>query len=83
MNAVFLFDELIRGYVLYGHAQNLRHRSPQNRFNLKEFNSTTREIGLIIFQSKQANLVNLQFLSDCALFSKNWCRNLFKKEPRI
>ena len=51
MNAVFLFDKLTRVSVLYGHAQNLRHISPQNRFSLKEFESTTREIGLIIFQS--------------------------------
>ena len=35
--------------VLCGHAQNLRHVSPQNRFSLKEFESATREIGLIIF----------------------------------
>ena len=38
--------------VLYRHAQNLRHVSPQNRFSLKEFESTTREIGLIIFLGK-------------------------------
>ena len=36
-------------YVLYRHAKNLRHVSPQNRFTLKEFETTTREIGLIIF----------------------------------
>ena len=36
--------------VLYGHAQNLRHVSPQNRFSLIEFESTTRETGLIIFR---------------------------------
>ena len=34
-------------------------------------------------RSKQANLVDLQFLSNCALFSKDWCRSLLKKEPRI
>ena len=37
-------------YVLYRHAKNLRHVSPQNRFTLKEFETTTREIGLIIFR---------------------------------
>ena len=36
-------------YVLYRHAKNIRHVSPQNRFTLKEFETTTREIGLIIF----------------------------------
>ena len=36
-------------YVLYRHAKNLRHVSPQNRFTLKEFETTTWEIGLIIF----------------------------------
>ena len=37
-------------YVLYRHAKNLRHGSPQNRFTLKEFETTTWEIGLIIFR---------------------------------
>ena len=36
-------------YVLYRHEKNLGHVSPQNRFTLKEFETTTREIGLIIF----------------------------------
>ena len=33
------------------HAKNLRHVSPQNRFTLEEFETTTREIELIIFLS--------------------------------
>ena len=37
-------------YVLYKHAKNLHHVSPQNRFTFKEFETATREIGLIIFQ---------------------------------
>ena len=36
--------------VLHGHAQNLRHVSSQNRSSLKKFESTIREIGLIIFR---------------------------------
>ena len=35
-------------YVSYRHAKNLRHVSPQNRFTLKEFETTTGEIGLTI-----------------------------------
>ena len=31
-------------------------------------------------RSKQSNLVDLQFLLNYALFSKNWCRKLLKKE---
>ena len=42
--------KLTRVYVLYRHAKSLRHVSPQNRFTLKEFETTTREIGLIIFR---------------------------------
>ena len=34
---------------IYSYAKNLRHVSPQNRFTLKEFETTTREIALIIF----------------------------------
>ena len=30
-------------------------------------------------RSKQSNLVDLQFLLNYALFSKNWCRKLLKK----
>ena len=30
-------------------------------------------------RSKQADLGDLQFLSNNALFSKNWCRKLLKK----
>ena len=52
--------------VLYGDAQNLRHVSPQNRFSLKEFESTTREIGLIIFRKleerSQRKSFSLQFV---------------------
>ena len=40
-------------YVLYRLAKNLRHVSPQNRFTFKEFETTTREIGLIIFPGLQ------------------------------
>ena len=47
VNAVFL--KLTRVYILYRHAKNLCHASPQNRFTLKEFETTIREIGLIIF----------------------------------
>ena len=36
-------------YVLYRHGKNLRQVSPQNWFPLKEFETTTGEIGLIIF----------------------------------
>ena len=36
-------------YVLYRHVKNLRHVSTQNKFTLKEFETTTWEIGLIIF----------------------------------
>ena len=54
-------------YVLYRHAKNLRHVSPQNRFTLKEFETTTREIGLIIlrdqaFSSTNASGKRLQWL---------------------
>ena len=42
--------KLTRVYVLYRHAKSLRHASPQNRFTLKKFETTTREIGLIIFR---------------------------------
>ena len=35
----------------------LRHLSPQNGISLKEFETTTREIGLIIYRSKPAILV--------------------------
>ena len=41
--------KLTRVYVIYRHAKNLRLVSPQNRLTLKEFDTTTREIGLIIF----------------------------------
>ena len=37
-------------YVLYIDVKNLRQVSPQKRFTLKEFETTTRKIGLIIFQ---------------------------------
>ena len=30
--------------------QNLRYRGPQNVFSLKEFDSTIRDIGLILFR---------------------------------
>ena len=54
-------------YVLYRHARNLRHVSPQNRLTLKEFETTTREIGLIIlrdqaFSSTNASGKRLQWL---------------------
>ena len=42
--------KLTSAYVTHRHAKNLRHVSPQNRFTLKEFETTTREIGLIIFR---------------------------------
>ena len=42
--------KLTRAYVTHRHAKNLRHVSPQNRFTLKEFETTTRETGLIIFR---------------------------------
>ena len=48
-------------YVLYRHAENLRHVSPQNRFSLKEFETTTGDIGLI-FYSDPCSL--LQFTHD-------------------
>ena len=44
--------------VLYRHAQNLRHVYPQNRLSLKEFETTTREIGLIIFPGYSGLTVN-------------------------
>ena len=44
--------KLTRAYVTHRHAKNLRHVSPQNRFTLKEFETTTREIGLIIFRTR-------------------------------
>ena len=53
--------KLTRVYVLYRHAKSLRHVSPQNRFTLKEFETTTREIGLIIFHS----LVLVDFYCFC------------------
>ena len=31
-------------------------------------------------RSKETSLVDLQFLSNYELFSKNWCRKLLKKE---
>ena len=48
-------------YVLYRHDENLRHVSPQNRFTLKEFERTTRDIGLI-FRSDPCSV--LQFTHD-------------------
>ena len=36
--------KLTRVYVLYRHAKNLRHVSPQNRFTLKEFETTTERL---------------------------------------
>ena len=41
-------------FVLYRHSQDLRHLSPQNGISLKEFETTTREIGLIIYQATKA-----------------------------
>ena len=43
-------------FVLYRHLKNLRHENPQNRFTLKEFETTTREIGLIIFQYARVHM---------------------------
>ena len=37
--------------VLYRHSQDLRHLSPQNMISLKGFETTTREIGLVIYLS--------------------------------
>ena len=37
--------------VLYRHSQDLRHLSPQNGISLKEFETATWEIGLIIYPS--------------------------------
>ena len=47
--------KLTRGLRLYRRAKNLRHVSPQNRFTFKEFETTTREIGLIIFPTDHVN----------------------------
>ena len=49
--------KLTRAYVTHRHEKNLRHVSPQNRFTLKEFETTTREIGLIIFRLLPARLL--------------------------
>ena len=49
-------------YVLYRHAKNLRHVSPQNRFTLIEFETTTRETGLIIFLRQILGFPSLQQL---------------------
>ena len=48
-----LMNEVTHVSVLYRHSQDLRHLSPQNGISLKEFETTTREIGLIIYLSKQ------------------------------
>ena len=58
--------KLTRVYVLYRHAKSLRHASPQNRFTLKKFETTTREIGLIIFR----DVLTIQ-LSGLRLYSTN------------
>ena len=58
-------------YVLYRHAKNLRHVSPQNRFTLKEFETTTREIGLIIFHNHSRDWIN-NFPKRCS--SPNWTK---------
>ena len=47
--------KLTRGLRYNRHAKNLRRVSPQNRFTFKEFETTTREIGLIIFPTDHAN----------------------------
>ena len=44
--------------ILYRHAQNLHHVYPQNRLSLKEFETTTREIGLLIFSGYSGLTVN-------------------------
>ena len=52
--------KLTSAYVTHRHAKNLRHVSPQNRFTLKEFETTTREIGLIIFLKSMANNIAIK-----------------------
>ena len=39
--------------VLYRHSQDLRHLSAQNGISLKESETTTREIGLIIYLTER------------------------------
>ena len=59
-------------YVLDRHAKNLRHVSPQNRFTLKEFETTTREIGLTIFRIKGlivSHLPQIRLLERIKLYS--------------
>ena len=48
-NLLYKNHKLTRGLCFNTLAKNLRHVSPQNRFTFKEFKTTTREIGLIIF----------------------------------
>ena len=40
--------------VLCRYSKDLRHLIPQNMISLKEFETTTREIGLIIFRLHRA-----------------------------
>ena len=47
VNAVSTFNEVTGVSVLYRQSLDLRHLSPQNGISLKE--STTREIGLIVY----------------------------------
>ena len=47
----FLINHKVtRGLCFIQTCEKIRHVSPQNRFTLKEFETTTREIGLIIFR---------------------------------
>ena len=69
-------------YVFYRHAKNLRHLSPQNKFTLKEFETTTWEIGLIIFL-KMLDVFSLILVADTKI---NSCYDLvapLKKDSRI
>ena len=52
ISSYFLINhKLTRVYILYRHAKTLRHVSPLIWFTLKEFETTSREIGLIIFRT--------------------------------
>ena len=52
----FFFNKLTRGFLCFIQTcEKLRHGSSQDRFTLKEFETTTWDIGLIIFQLLAVN----------------------------
>ena len=54
--AYFLINHKLTHGLFYKSMQKSHHISPQNRFTLKEFETTTRDIGFTIFHSRLKSL---------------------------